>query len=206
MIDELLRNSRLIAILRKLPFAKIHQSGQALYDGGVRLFEVTMESENALQAIQTLSEWQVTVGAGTVLDAETARLAILHGAGFLVTPCLRADVIEMGRRYNVPVITGAFTPSEILAAFEMGSNYVKVFPAGALGPDYIKDVKGPLAHIPIVPSGGVTLDNAKRFIDSGALAVGVGSSLTDRKLIERDDFAAIERLARDYVRAVGQAS
>ncbi|GMA51413.1 2-dehydro-3-deoxy-phosphogluconate aldolase [Alicyclobacillus contaminans] len=201
-MDELLRSARLIAILRKLPFSHMAAAGEALYAGGVRLAEVTMESDNALAAIDVLRQQGLTVGAGTVLDGETAERAIAHGAVFLVTPCIRADVIETARKHRVPVITGTLTPTEIWTAYELGSTYVKVFPAGSLGPAYIRDVMGPLGHVPLVPSGGVTLDNARSFLDAGAIAVGVGSALTDRKLLENHDFAGLAERARAYVRAV----
>lgn len=201
MIHDVIQTNPVIAIIRKVPFDKLPRLAQALADGGIKLAEITMDSEKALEGIQVLKERQLTVGAGTVLDAETARLAILHGAEFLITPCVRLDVIATGRRYNVPVMTGAFTPTEILQAYEAGSDYVKVFPAANLGPSYIKDVKGPLSQIPLIPTGGVNIENIGSFLQSGATAVGVGGSLIDKKRIEADDFATIEKWSRELVAA-----
>jgi 2-dehydro-3-deoxyphosphogluconate aldolase/(4S)-4-hydroxy-2-oxoglutarate aldolase len=145
------------------------------------------------------------VGVGTVLDAETARQAILAGAEFVVGPTLSLGVIQMCRRYSKIVVPGAFTPTEILTAWESGADLVKLFPATAVGPKYIKDLKGPLPQIPIVPTGGVDVNNAGEFIKAGAAAVAAGTSLVDGKALAARDFGAITAMAQRFVSAVRQA-
>jgi len=131
------------------------------------------------------------LGAGTVVDAETARLAILAGAQFVVSPVLRPEMIEVCHRHDVAAIPGCFSPTEILTAWEAGADVVKVFPATSLGPAYFKDLRGPLPHIKLMPTGGVTIDNAADWIRAGAVAVGVGTALVDPKAVAAGDYRAI---------------
>jgi len=145
------------------------------------------------------------VGAGTILDAETARQVILAGARFVVGPVFRRDVIEVGHRYDVPVMPGCFTPTEILTAWEAGADVVKVFPATALGPGFFKDVRGPMPQLRLMPTGGVTRDNAGEWIKAGAVAIGVGTALVDRAAVKARDFAALAASARHFVEAVRAA-
>jgi len=176
----------------------------ALADAGVRAVEFTLTNHRALAAVEQVRESlgdSMLVGAGTVLDAESARAAILAGAQFLVTPVLRLDVIECGRRYGVPVMCGAFTPTEIQAAWEHGAEFVKVFPARSLGPAYIRDVLAPLPGMRLVPTGGVGLDNCAAYLDAGAYTVAAGSSILDEGAISRGDWAGVANLARRFVEA-----
>jgi 2-dehydro-3-deoxyphosphogluconate aldolase / (4S)-4-hydroxy-2-oxoglutarate aldolase len=143
----------------------------------------------------------VLVGAGTVLDADSARASVLSGAQFLVTPAFLPDVIACGRESAVPVICGALTPTEILSAWKAGAALVKVFPAGRLGPSYIKDILSPLPNIPLVPTGGVDLENCAAFLDAGAYTVAVGSSLLDRQLVQDRDWRGLTALAGRFLRA-----
>jgi 2-dehydro-3-deoxyphosphogluconate aldolase/(4S)-4-hydroxy-2-oxoglutarate aldolase len=143
----------------------------------------------------------VLVGAGTVLDAESAQASIDAGAQFLVTPAFLPEVIEVGRSRGIPVMAGAFTPTEILAAWRAGADFVKVFPAGGLGPTYIKDVLAPLPGVVLVPTGGVNLDNCAAFLDAGAYTVAIGGSLVSKKIAQQKDWAALTALARQYVEA-----
>lgn len=196
---------RIIAIIRANSANELIEAAAAIHAGGVDVIEVTMTTPKALQVISDVSAAYgdaVLVGAGSVLDAETARAVMLAGAEFIVSPVTKPDVIEICNRYGKVVIPGAFTPTEILAAWETGADYVKVFPSSGVGSGYIKDVKAPLPHIPLVPTGGINAENAAEFVSAGATALGVGSALVNNKLIESGEFAALTERARNLVAAV----
>ena len=143
------------------------------------------------------------LGAGTVLDTETARVAILAGAEFIVSPSTNVDVIQLCRRYDKAVMPGAMTPSEVVAAWEAGADVVKVFPADAVGgAKYLKALKGPLPQVNLMPTGGVNLDTARDFLNAGACALGVGGALVESKAVEAGDLGRIEALAKQYVQIV----
>jgi 2-dehydro-3-deoxyphosphogluconate aldolase/(4S)-4-hydroxy-2-oxoglutarate aldolase len=181
----------------------------ALAEGGIRALEFTLTNPAALSAIEQVRSTlpaDVLVGAGTVLDAERARASVLSGAQFLVTPAYLPVVIDSGHESSVPVLCGALTPTEILTAWQAGATLVKVFPAGRLGPSYIKDVRGPLPDIPLVPTGGIDLDNCAAFLNAGAYTVAVGGSLMDHQLLARRDWGGLTELARRYVRACEPAA
>jgi 2-dehydro-3-deoxyphosphogluconate aldolase/(4S)-4-hydroxy-2-oxoglutarate aldolase len=182
---------------------------EAVAAGGVHCIEVTMTTPGALQCIETaarkLDGADALLGAGTILDAETCRLAILSGAEYIVTPVMSPAVIEMARRYGKPVMCGAYTPTEILAAWERGADFVKVFPANVGGPDYIKAVRGPLPQIPLVPTGGVELHNIADFLKAGAVALGVGGNLVSKKLLAARDFSGIMANAKAFAEAIAAA-
>jgi len=180
---------------------------QALQDGGINCVEITMTTPGALRAIEEASEelTGVIMGAGTVLDATTARQAILAGAEFLVTPTVELDVIEMAHRYGKVVIPGAMSPTEILTAWEAGADMVKVFPASVLGPSYLKAVRGPLPQIPLVPTGGITADNAGEFIRAGAAMVCAGGWLVDKKAVSEGCYEVLTERAHLLVEAVQKA-
>ncbi len=179
---------------------------EAVAEGGVHCIELTMTTPGALQALEVvtrkLTGADVMLGVGTVLDAETCRMAILSGAHFVVTPTLAPDVATMARRYGKPVALGAFTPTEILTAWEAGADVVKVFPASVGGPDYIKAIKGPLPQVPLLPTGGVEVDNVRDFLQAGAFALGVGGNLVSKKMVDAKDYAGITRNARAFADAV----
>ena len=180
----------------------------AIARGGVKPVEVTMTVPNAIDVIKEFKSTvkdEVLVGAGTVLDPETARAAILAGVDYIVTPTLNLKVIEMCHRYGKVVIPGAFTPTEILTAWEAGADIVKVFPAGVAGPQYLKDIKGPLPQVRLLPTGGVTLENTPDFIKAGAVAVAVGTALVDKKLVAEKKFDLITEKANQFVEAVRKA-
>ena len=180
----------------------------AIARGGVKPVEVTMTVPNAIDVIKEFKSTvkdEVLVGAGTVLDPETARAAILAGVDYIVTPTLNLKVIEMCHRYGIVVIPGAFTPTEILTAWEAGADIVKVFPAGVAGPQYLRDIKGPLPQVRLLPTGGVTLENTPDFIKAGAVAVAVGTALVDKKLVAEKKFDLIIERARQFVEAVRKA-
>jgi 2-dehydro-3-deoxyphosphogluconate aldolase/(4S)-4-hydroxy-2-oxoglutarate aldolase len=176
-------------------------AADALLAGGVSAIEVTMTTPGALDIVHEATNRygsDVLFGVGSVLDAETARAAILAGAGFVVCPVLDLKTIEMCRRYSVPVVPGGFTPTEIITAWQAGADIVKVFPASLGGPSLIKAVLAPLPQVRVMPVGGVNLDTAAAFVQAGAVGLGVGSSLVNQKLLDAGDFAEITARARKF--------
>ena len=177
----------------------------AIAKGGVKPIEITMTVPGAIDAIKELksiAKDEVLVGAGTVLDSETAVAVIHAGAEFVVSPTLNLAVIEVCRRYSKIVIPGAFTPTEILTAWEAGADIVKVFPARVGGPKYLVDIKGPLPQIRLLPTGGVSVENTPDFIRAGAVAVAAGTSLVDKKAVSEKKYDIITENARKFVAAV----
>ncbi len=198
----------IVAIIRANSSNELIKAAVAIQSGGVDVIEITMTTPNALQVIGDVSERlgnAVLIGVGSVLDAETARTAILAGAEFVVSPVTKPEVIEICNRYGKVVIPGAFTPTEILSAWETGADYVKVFPSSGVGSSYIKDIKAPLPQIPLIPTGGINVKNAAEFIQSGAAALGVGSALVSSDIIESGDFAVLTERAENLVAAVNSA-
>ncbi|MCL4846299.1 MAG: bifunctional 4-hydroxy-2-oxoglutarate aldolase/2-dehydro-3-deoxy-phosphogluconate aldolase [Acidobacteria bacterium] len=197
-----------VAVIRLKDPDRLRGVVDALAEGGVRALEVTMTVPRAIEMIGQLAPTLppgFLLGAGTVLDSETARLAILAGARFVVSPVFRPEVIAICHRYDVAAMPGCFTPTEILAAWEAGADVVKVFPATALGPGFFKDVRGPLPQVKLMPTGGVSLTNAGDWIRAGAVAVGVGTALLDAKAIAAGDFGVITTNARTIVASVEAA-
>lgn len=181
---------------------------RALHRGGVSAIEVTMTVPGALDAIARLAREmgdEVLVGVGSVLDAETARRAVEAGARFVVSPVFRQEVVEEAHRHDAAALPGAFTPTEILRAHQAGADLVKVFPSDALGPSFIKGVLAPMPFLKLVPTGGVTPENAGSWIRAGAAAVGLGGALVDPALAAKGDWAMITRLARQTADAVAAA-
>jgi 2-dehydro-3-deoxyphosphogluconate aldolase/(4S)-4-hydroxy-2-oxoglutarate aldolase len=204
---EQLKASAVIGIIRVDTTQDLVRIAQTLHEGGLYCLEITMTTPGALRAIEEARKElpEVIMGAGTVLDAATARQAILAGAQFLVTPTVKFDVIETAHRYGVPVIPGAMTPTEILTCWEAGADMVKVFPAEVLGPEFIRAVHGPLPQIPLVPTGGITADNAGEFIRAGAAVVCVGSWLVDKEAVTAGRMEILREKARKLVTAVQKA-
>ena len=197
-----------VAVIRLKDAARLRAVVDAIAEGGVRALEVTMTVPRAVELIAELAPALpdgFLLGAGTVTDAETVRQVIDAGASFVVGPVFRADVIAACHERDVPAMPGCFSPTEIFAAHECGADIVKVFPATALGPQFIKDVRAPLPHIKLMPTGGVTLDNAGDWIRAGAVAVGVGSAMLDGKAIEQGAFDVITANARRVVASVAAA-
>ncbi|TKX54143.1 bifunctional 4-hydroxy-2-oxoglutarate aldolase/2-dehydro-3-deoxy-phosphogluconate aldolase [Halorubrum sp. SP3] len=196
-----------IAILRGVARDDAVAVADAVVDAGVTALEVTADTPNATASIEAIADRvdDALVGAGTVLDAETARAAQLAGAEFLVTPTANREVIRTANRYGTPIAVGAYTPTEALSAFEAGADLVKVFPAKTGGPDHVAAIGGPLPQVPLVPTGGVDADNAGDYVDAGAVAVGVGSGIVDGEAIAADDFDAIRANARAVLDAVSAA-
>jgi 2-dehydro-3-deoxyphosphogluconate aldolase / (4S)-4-hydroxy-2-oxoglutarate aldolase len=181
------------------------QAVEAIRAGGILAAEITMTVPGAIRALEKLADRfgdAMLLGAGTVLDAETARASILAGAEFLVSPNVRPATIEMAKRYSKAVFPGALTPTEILAAWEAGADAVKVFPCGSLGgAKYIKALRGPFPQIETIPTGGVSLETIGDFLKAGACAVGIGSELVDAALMKQGRFDAIEERARQFLAA-----
>jgi 2-dehydro-3-deoxyphosphogluconate aldolase/(4S)-4-hydroxy-2-oxoglutarate aldolase len=192
-----------IGILRGLDYESTFDVVEAVSAGGVTAVEITANTPGAIDTIRALAEdidgSRTSIGVGTVLDPETARLAILAGAEFVVTPTLNVDVIETCTRYDVPVVPGVFTPTEAITAFEAGADLCKVFPASTAGPGHVRGIRGPLPQIPLVPTGGVSVENAPAYFEAGATAVGVGSSLVDTDAIRTNEYDEIERTAARLV-------
>jgi 2-dehydro-3-deoxyphosphogluconate aldolase/(4S)-4-hydroxy-2-oxoglutarate aldolase len=197
--------SGIVAVIRSTSSEQLVDVARALYEGGVDVLEVTFTVPRALEIIAAVHKalgGKVLLGAGTVLDPETARAAFLAGAEFLVSPTINLDVIKLGNRYDKLVMPGAFTPTEILTAWEAGAQIIKVFPADIGGPAYLKTLHGPLPHVRLLPTGGVNLDTIADFLKAGACAVGLGGALVEPKAVQAGDMARIKNLAAQYVEIV----
>ncbi|HOK10144.1 MAG TPA: bifunctional 4-hydroxy-2-oxoglutarate aldolase/2-dehydro-3-deoxy-phosphogluconate aldolase [Candidatus Hydrogenedens sp.] len=202
-ILNFIRNEKIIAVIRAdLERELFHKAVRALYDGGIHCVEITMTSPDALSIIEELKkEWkgkELIVGTGTVLDAVTCRLAILAGTDFIVTPTLLPEVIDIARNYSIVSMCGGFTPTELLNAWKTGADFVKLFPASVGGPEYIKAILGPLPNLPIVPTGGINHENAKKFLEAGAIALGIGGNLVSKKLLASQNYPLITETAQLY--------
>jgi len=193
---------KLVAIIRAPDTSLLLDVSRALVAGGIDVIEATFTIPHVLSTLEEMKSIlgdQVLLGAGTVLDPETARSAILAGAEYIVTPTVNVNVIQLCRRYGVPCLSGAFTPTEVLTAWEAGADIVKIFPGELGGPSYIKALKGPLPQIRMMPTGGVNLDSLESFMKAGSCAVGLGSSLVEKDALAQRDFKRIETLAATYV-------
>lgn len=202
---DLIRATGVIAIMRAQSSGQLIAAADAIKAGGVRAIEVTMTTPGALDVIAEATKRygdDVLFGAGSVLDPETARAAILVGAGFVVAPTLSVPVVALCSRYSIPVVPGIFTPTEALTAWEAGADMVKLFPASVGGPAMIKAIRAPLPQLDIVPVGGVNLDTAVDFIRNGAAALGVGSSLVNQRLLDAGDMAELTRRAAAFIAKV----
>jgi 2-dehydro-3-deoxyphosphogluconate aldolase/(4S)-4-hydroxy-2-oxoglutarate aldolase len=182
---------------------------EAIHRGGIRAAEITMTVPGAIRALEKVADQfgdRIVLGAGTVLDPETARSCMLAGAEFFVTPSLKVSTIEVAKRYSKVVCPGALTPTEVVTAWEAGADIVKIFPAGNVGgPKYIKALKGPFPQIEMIPTGGVNLETTGDFLKAGACAVAVGGELVDAKSIQEGRYDIIEQRARQYLEAVAKA-
>ena len=182
---------------------------EAIYRGGVRSAEITMTVPGAIKALEKIADQfgdKIMLGAGTVLDPETTRACMLAGAQFFVTPSINLATIEIAKRYSKVICCGALTPTEVVTAWQAGSDVVKIFPANSVGgPKYIKALKGPFPQIEMIPTGGVNLETAGEFLKAGACAVTVGGELEDAKLIRENRYDRIEELAREYLAVIARA-
>jgi len=203
-LEHVLKN-KLVAVVRSPDSQQLVDVARALEKGGIPILEITFTVPDAISVIRTVRSAlgdKVLLGAGTVLDPETARAALLAGAEFIVAPTLNPDVIRLCRRYDKLVMPGAYTPTEILSAWEMGADIVKVFPAEIGGPAYLKAISAPLPQIRLMPTGGVDLKTASEFLNAGACCLGVGSSLVDKAAIATGNMAKITALAKQFVQIV----
>lgn len=202
LLEQLLA-TKIIAIIRLSSSTSVFELAQALRKGGIKAIEITMGTPNALQEINKLSQIEgVIPGVGSVVNAKTAQAAIEAGAQFVVTPVSKPEVIQMAHKYDKPILSGAMTPSEILQAYEWGADVIKLFPAANFGLSYFKAVKAPMPHLPIMPTGGVTVENAAEWLANGAVCLGVGSTLVNKKLIGEGDFDGITTIARAMTDAI----
>jgi len=205
---EVVERTGVVAIIRLKDASLVRGLVDALLEGGVRALEITMTVPGAIDLIREIVPSLpagLSLGAGTVLDGATASRVLDAGAAFIVTPILQHDVIEVCRDRRVPVMPGCFTPTEIFEAAAAGADIVKVFPATSLGPGYLKDVHGPLPHLKLMPTGGVSLENAAAWIRGGAVAVGIGSALLGPAALAARNFASIRDAAATLIADVARA-
>jgi len=189
-VIEKINKQKIVAVIRSVKDKDIDSIASALLAGGVSILEITAESPNFISSIKRVKEVfgdKITVGAGTVLDPETANFAIKAGAQFIFSPTVNLETIKMTKRYGVVSIPGAMTPTEVINAYEQGADIVKIFPANVLGPAYLKDIHGPLPHIPLMPTGGINSSNIQEYFLNGAVAVGIGGTLVNANTKFNDD-------------------
>lgn len=199
-IIDRITNEKIVAIIRSQSSEKLVETVESLYKGGIRTVEITMNTPGALKGIENVKALypDLVIGAGTVLDSETAVMAINAGANFLLAPTLSLKTIEASNRYDVPLIPGVFTPTEALTAYEHGAKMVKIFPIRNLGPGFLKDLNGPLPFIQTMAVGGISVENARSYLNAGASSLGISSSLVDNELILTGNFEEIQRRASQF--------
>jgi 2-dehydro-3-deoxyphosphogluconate aldolase/(4S)-4-hydroxy-2-oxoglutarate aldolase len=203
-----IRKSGVVAVVRTRESDRVTAIAEALIEGGLTAIEITTTVPGAVDVLRTLSGAlgnRVLLGAGTVLDGETARRVIDAGARFVVSPIYRPELLKLCQENDVAAIPGCFTPTEIFDAWESGADFVNVFPAAALGPAYFRGLRGPIPHLPIIPSGGVTLDNVADWIGAGAVALGVHTALLDPQAIGAGHYGVLTARASAFLAAVKQA-
>tara|TARA_R110002111_G_C5999525_1_gene372975 strand:- start:2908 stop:3555 length:648 start_codon:yes stop_codon:yes gene_type:complete len=196
-----------VAIIRAQSGELLADVSKAIYAGGLDVIEVTFTVPGVLDILAQVKRElgdKILLGAGTVLDTETARAAILAGAEFIVTPTVNTDVIELCNRYDKLIMTGALTPTEVLTAWEAGADIIKIFPAFVGGPAYLKALHGPLPQIPLMPTGGVDLETLPAYLKAGACAVGLGSSLVTKQMVETGDLEGIQQLTSEYMNKIAE--
>ncbi len=200
-----LKSAKLIPVLRKIPYETSQLLIQALIDGGIKAIEITMDTDNATEIIRkTIENFgnRVLVGAGTVLSLEDCQQALEAGAQFIVSPTLNLDVVRYCKMNQIAVVPGVFTPTEMQEAYRAGAEMIKLFPASALSPSFVKDVRGPLSHISIMTTGGITLQNARSYITAGASVVGAGSDLINKSLVENKQWHEIKQETKKWLQAI----
>lgn len=198
-LNQLL-DERIVAIIRGVTGDGFHHLIDTLVENSIRVMEVTVDTPGVYDKIAQIKAQygeDILIGAGTVLDSETARLAISAGAEFIVSPSLNLGVVQTAKRYGKLALPGCMTPTEVVQAYEAGADVIKVFPASVVGPRYIRELSGPLGHIPLLPTGGINLDNARDYLEAGAVAIGLGSSLVGRGG-QGIDLAAVKEKAQAF--------
>lgn len=202
MVVDKIKEHKIISIIRGISRQDAPAIFEALYEEGIKLVEVTLNTEGALAMITEMRnqyEGKMFIGAGTVLSAGAVEQAVDAGAQFILTPTMNKETIEAANKRGIACVSGALTPTEILTAYEYGADLIKVFPAGIMGPQYIKDIHGPLPHIPLVPTGGIDYKNAGVFLGAGAAALGIGSTLVKGKeSYNEEEIAALRKSARQF--------
>jgi 2-dehydro-3-deoxyphosphogluconate aldolase / (4S)-4-hydroxy-2-oxoglutarate aldolase len=205
---KVIKETKVVAVIRKANEKNIVAILQALAAGGVKAVEITAETPNVASVIAVAHEKMkddICIGAGTVLDPETARLVMLAGADFIVSPTLNIATLKLANRYGIPVIPGVLTPTEIVTAYEHGTSMVKIFPAETVGPSYIKNILGPLPHIEAMVTGGITLNNMNDYLKQGAKAVGIGSNLVNApSLTTEADYELLTKTAGEYIKRAAE--
>ncbi|MFC7062158.1 bifunctional 4-hydroxy-2-oxoglutarate aldolase/2-dehydro-3-deoxy-phosphogluconate aldolase [Halobacillus seohaensis] len=196
-----IKDEKIVAIVRLDSTEHVKEIARSLYEGGIRIIEVTLNTPGALDSIKEIKHLyeDLVIGAGTVLDAESARSAILAGADFLLAPTLSEETIRMGNRYGVPVIPGVMTPTEALAAYEYGAKMIKVFPVSSLGPNFAKDLKGPMPFLEVMAVGGVSLDNVESYLEKGWNSIGLGGSLVNNQLVKDKNYQELTNRAKQFI-------
>ncbi|MFC4559860.1 bifunctional 4-hydroxy-2-oxoglutarate aldolase/2-dehydro-3-deoxy-phosphogluconate aldolase [Virgibacillus kekensis] len=201
-----IKEHKLVAVIRGAKGDDVLSIAGALNEGGIHILEITADTPEVETLIRRVNEEfgdEMVVGAGTVLDPETARAAIMAGASFIFSPTVNVETIRMTKRYGVVSIPGALTPTEVLTAYENGADLIKIFPAGTVGPGYIKDIHGPLPHIPLMPTGSVDLNNVREYFEKGAVAAGLGSALVNTKRgVNPETLKEITDKARQFTDAI----
>lgn len=205
------KENKIITILRNIPIDQVLPIAQALYDGGIKLLEITFDQSlttglnDTSMAIAMLADAmgdKIHIGAGTVMTSEQLNIAYKAGAKYILTPNLDEKIIYESKKLGMNAISGAFTPSEIVKAYNAGSDIVKLFPAGSIGTEYIKAIRAPISHIPIIAVGGVNDINILKFLDSGVVGAGIGSNIVKNSLVKNKNYEGITELAKKYIRAV----
>ncbi|MBD8036595.1 bifunctional 4-hydroxy-2-oxoglutarate aldolase/2-dehydro-3-deoxy-phosphogluconate aldolase [Solibacillus sp. A46] len=202
MMYNELKSAKLIPVLRKIPYETSQILIETLILGGVKAIEITMDTKNAPEIIREARQNfgdRVIVGAGTVLTLEECMLALDAGAQFIVSPSLNLAVVEHSLKNGIAVVPGVFTPTEMQTAYSAGAEMIKLFPASALSPSFIKDVKGPLSHISIMTTGGITINNAKTYLEAGASTVGAGSDLINKEMVKNEKWALLQKETERWV-------
>jgi len=208
ILDEIFKR-KAVAVLRVKEEDKLKKVIQAIADGGVSVAEITMTVPNAIKLIEKMSkelDENIIIGVGSVLNKQTAEDAIKAGAKYIVSPILKKEIIEMAQKYDVPVMPGCFTPTEIYSAFEMGADIAKVFPADVVGMPFFKAILAPMPHLKLMPTGGVSLTNAGDWLKAGACAVGIGSALLDDKAIKEENYLKLTENAKTIMNSINSVN
>lgn len=208
ILDEIFKR-KAVAVLRVKEVDKLKKVIQAIADGGVSVAEITMTVPNAIKLIEKMSNEvneNIIIGVGSVLNKQTAEDAIKAGAKYVVSPILKKEIIEMAQKYDVPVMPGCFTPTEIYSAFEMGADIAKVFPADVVGMPFFKAILAPMPHLKLMPTGGVSLTNAGDWLRTGACAVGIGSALLDDKAIREENYFKLTENANTIMNSINSVN
>ena len=207
IVEEIFKR-KVVAVLRVKDEKELQNVIEAIYAGGVSVAEITMTVPNAIELIKQMSECldrNIIIGVGSLLNSKTAEDAIKAGAKYVVSPVFKKEIIETAHKFDVPVMPGCFTPTEIHSAFEIGADIVKVFPADVVGMEFFKAVLAPMPHLKLMPTGGVSLTNAGDWLKAGACAVGIGSALLDKKAIQVNNFSKLTDNAKIIMKSISDA-